>query len=124
MKRKKLRTFKITNPVYQYIVFIRIGGTVEEAEAWFFKKFEIAPENRGATASCCHARTLFFDNERSHVIWFDSLPGAGVVSHEAFHSVNHVLRHCGVKAPMEYENEEIWAYLLTWTVQQIGGKIW
>ena len=73
----------------------------------------------GIGAACC----LYIENEPSHLIWFDEVPGGGVAAHEALHSVRHIAITIGLGELCE-ANEEAYAYLLAWTVREIGKNFW
>ncbi|WZO97327.1 hypothetical protein EP7_004352 [Isosphaeraceae bacterium EP7] len=119
---KRIRSFKIENDVWQYVLFVRVGGTREQAESWFDKTFG-EPQSLAWLSKCRNATTFYRTDERSHLIWFDAKPGGGIVSHEALHSVQHVLSHSGL-GPLSEATEEAYAYLLGWTVMQIGLRLW
>lgn len=112
-----VKAFKLDNEVWAYTLFIRIGGTREQAEQWLDKKFKRKIETRkGPTAT-----TFFHPELRDHLIWFNEKPGCGLIAHESFHSVMHVLGHCRLGPPCE-ANEEAFAYLIGWTAKEIARK--
>ncbi|MDX1463960.1 MAG: hypothetical protein R3359_12955 [Marinirhabdus sp.] len=120
-KKTAIRTFKVVNDVWSYAIFVRIGGSVEQAAKAMDKLFEssFAEDNSNPHAL---ARCFLLDNEKSHLIWFRESPGAGLLTHEVLHSVHHVLDCSGMQ--LNRETEEAYAYLIDWTVRQIGFKIW
>lgn len=121
-KRERVKTYKIINQTWQYALFLRVGGTVEAATRWFDKKFDVDSDDSANISA--DARTSYVTDERSHLIWFKHhCPGAGLIAHEAFHSTKHVLTHAGL-GPLNDETEEAFAYLLMWTVREIGQRIW
>lgn len=128
--KPKIVRFSKVNDVYQYRLFVILGGTGKEAERWMLKKFKAdkvnsspddepaSPEkrNRGAT--------LYLPGESSHVLWFSLLsPGAGIISHEALHSVHHISRVIGLGGLTD-DTEEAYAYLVAWTVTAVTGRAW
>lgn len=118
-KKTKPTVHRFINDVYQYALFVRIGGTREHALRWFEKKFNVAEHESKATV---HGSMIFMDDERSHMIWLADAKNLGILAHEALHSVNHVMRGAGV-GPMCEDNEEAYAYLLQWTVNRIAGAV-
>ena len=126
-KKNKIITFKLINPVFLYAVFIRIGGNKEDAIKFFEKKFEIEASEISARnqneSACLAGSTIFSDGESSHLVWFDSVPGAGIASHEGLHSTIHALTECGL-GPIDENNEEAYAYCLQWFLRKLGEKIW
>lgn len=116
-KKHKPTVHRFINDVYQYALFVRIGGTKEGAVRWFEKKFNVAEHESMATVQ---GSTIFLDEERSHMIWLADLNNIGILAHEALHSVQLVMTHAGV-GPMCKQNEEAYAYLLQWTVNRIVG---
>jgi hypothetical protein len=119
MKRKKLKTFSFVNPIYDYRVFIRVGGTKDEAITWASKKFDCNFGSSKPSQACA----FLPEDDSSHMIWFKDIPGGGVVSHESLHSAAHVLRHVGV-GPLTDETEEAYTYLTGWTAREIGRRLW
>ena len=117
----KTRTFKIENPVWSYVIFVRVGGSDEQAAKATDKLFgsNIHDDGPGLDAA---GRCFLPGGEKSHVIWFKNIPGVGLLSHESFHSVHHVLQLSGLA--LNNETEEAYAYLLDWTVKEIGFRIW
>lgn len=114
-----VRTFALHNEVWCYTLFIRIGGTREQAERWIDRKFKKNGKIReGPTAT-----TFYLDSERDHLIWFLERPGTGIIAHEAFHSVLHVCRHLRLGPPCD-ANEEAYAYLIEWTARQIARRVY
>lgn len=124
-KRNSVRSFRLTNDTWQYVLFIRLGGTKEQAVEWFEKKFgEPAMFASGSDQPRLLGSCIYRDDEKSHLIWFaDKSPGAGIVCHEALHSTAHALRASGL-GPLTLENEEAYAYLQMWTVMQIARRVW
>jgi hypothetical protein len=128
LKRKlkpRLRTFRIQNPVWQYVLFVRAGGTRDEAERWFRRQFGEPPEvSSDGQLWATSAMTFSRRTEKSHLIWFESLkPDGAIVAHEAVHSVTHALQASGL-APLTEQTEEAYAYLVQWTVKVIGDRLW
>ena len=121
-KKIKVKTYKVLNPVYSYALFLRIYGTKEEALSWFDKKFE-CEQPAVNNLSAKEGSFIFTPSKRSHLLWFGDIPGGGLAAHEALHSVKHVLEHAGL-GPLNNDTEEAYAYLLDWTVRQIGCKLW
>lgn len=117
---KRITAFKLENEVWQYALFVRVGGTREQALRWFERKLCGAPETE---KSGPYATTFYRNDERSHLIWFEEVPGGGTAAHEALHSVKHVLAHVGL-GPLSDDTEEAYAYLLQWTVSEIGRRLW
>ena len=137
MKRKrkpKSVCFKLSNLVWQYALFVRAGGTEEQAERWFRRAFQV-PDAEFSQVRKSRTRTLAHDvgtsattwtkqDEKSHMIWFEACqPSASIVAHEAVHSASHVLGTSGL-APQVPETEEAYAYLVQWTVGSIGNRLW
>jgi len=56
-------------------------------------------------------------------MWFEDTPNGGTVAHEAFHSVIHALTTKCLGRPCD-ANEEAYAYLIGWTVQEIAKRVW
>lgn len=116
---KKPRTWRIDNPVYNYSLFVRHGGTVAEANRWANSKVggdftKDSPSTRG--------RCYFDEDWPDHAIWLHVQSGSATVSHEALHSVSHIMRHVGI--PLLGDTEEAYCYLLAWTVGEIASRIW
>lgn len=119
---KKIRTFKIQNDVWRNMLFVRLGGSGDQALKWFERKFGENPKPTVVAES--NGSTIYDTGEKSHLIWFsEQKPSGSLVSHEALHSVKHVLT-CSGLGPLTDETEEAYAYLLGWTVRQIGRKVW
>lgn len=116
---RKVVSFRIQNDTWNYVVFVRIGGTIHEAEEWFEKKFQTGEREYRPFSN---ARMIAIEGEKSHLLWFERTPDEGRLAHEAFHSVAHVLRESGLRS-MRSSNEECFAYLLEWTVNEIALKI-
>lgn len=120
MSTLKVRTKKITNQVYPFALFLRLGGTKEQAAKWFEAKFEIQEYETYRSAM---ATTFVLTNEPSHLIWFKEVPGAPIIAHEALHSVKHILSTMGLER-LQDANEEAYAYMMQWTVNQIVEWMW
>jgi hypothetical protein len=116
----KVREWKIVNPVYHYVILIRQGGTLKQAIAWAKKKLGCEFRIKGHVTV---GRIFIKDDEITHCIWFPEKPGGGTVAHEAYHSIMHVMESVGMERPTR-ENEEAYAYLLAWTVIEIGRLLW
>lgn len=119
----KLKSFKIENPLYSYVVFIRVGGSRDAAIAWTEKKFKGKVWPLNSVLSRDNATCFFLEGEPSHVIWFSAEPRASMIAHEAFHSSYHVLKTAGMGA-LDEGNEEAYAYLIQWTVSEITKRVW
>jgi hypothetical protein len=65
--------------------------------------------------------TTFGGRGKSHCMWFpDCRPSESTVAHEACHSVILVMSELQMHSPVRNDlNGEAWAYLLSWTVEQI-----
>jgi hypothetical protein len=62
--------------------------------------------------------TTFGGAGKSHCVWFPNRrPSESTVAHEACHSVIFVMTELQMNCPVR--NDEAWAYLLGWTVEQI-----
>lgn len=120
-KKPKVKTVRFVNDVWQYVLFVRIGGTKEQAVQWFEKRFDLKPAEFGKDSSrgCC----IYANGESSHLIWFDDIPGGALAAHEAFHSAVHIGIESGL-SPVCEQNEEAYAYLIAWTVHEIGRRFW
>lgn len=124
MKKNAVKSFRLDNLVWQFSIFVRVGGTKEQAHDWFCKKFEI--EEAGwldSEQSATNARCFFNGDKTDHLIWFNAVPGASVLAHEALHSAHHVLTRKGL-GKLSDETEEAYAYLIQWIVRQIAEKVW
>lgn len=119
-KPPKIRRLKLVNSVYPYVLFVIAGGERGAAKSWFEKKFSIPVKER----TLAYGTTFTKEGELSHLIWFSSLkPSASTIAHEAVHSVRHALFTVG-EEPLCHQNEEAYAYLLSWTVNEISRKLW
>lgn len=116
-KERAIRTFKLINRVWQYALFVRIGGTQDQAKKWFVKKFNADPTLQSGPEG-----TVFYLRDTStHVMWFSGPPSPALCAHEAFHSVLHVLTFKGLGPPSD-TTDEAYAYLIQWTVENILSR--
>lgn len=124
MKTPAVKTYRVINPLYNYALFVRIGGTWQQAHDWFVQKFgPPGAKDASRMGRCKHATTFYAEGEPSHMIWFDDRPGAAIVAHEALHSTVHLMKTIGM-GPLCEENEEAFAYLQMWVVAAIGDRLW
>lgn len=68
MRKQTVKTWRIDNPVYNYSLFLRCGGTIAEANAW--AKRVIGFECDVDTDDAC-GRTYLPDDSNDHAIWLD-----------------------------------------------------
>lgn len=120
---RKLRSYKLYNPVYDYDIYVKVGHNPEQLLSWFDGLLNC--DSSGVTNMDSNlAVTLKREDMLSHAIWFKyPKPPARVVAHEAFHSVVHIMRVLG-RTDCTREAEECWACLLDWTVREIGKRVW
>lgn len=89
-KKTKPTVHRFINDTYQYALFVRIGGSREDALRWFEKKFSAEqPDVRDGSGPT--GTTFYKKYETTHLIWFAETPTPGITAHEALHSVRHVL---------------------------------
>lgn len=125
-KRRQPYQFRIINETWQYAVIVRIGGTEEQTMKAFERHFPSDnPDKLKASrkATRLAGRTIYRDGESCHMLWFPSIPNGGIVAHEAIHSALHVFRVKGMNA-LPPDSEEALCYLVQWTVNEIGRRVW
>jgi len=119
---KRARSWTVTNDVYGYDLFLRVGGSAVAANRWVDKLLGTDSECNEEDEASTAAVTFTSESNTSHAIWFRDKPDAGTVAHEAVHAVYHVFRNIGI-GELSSENEEAFAYLTDWTVRQIWSRI-
>lgn len=116
---KKPRTWRIDNPVWDYNLFVRHGGSSTDATRWAERKLGGEFADIDGSVGICFAH----DGQTNHAIWLSQKAGIGTLAHEALHSVAHIM-HVKAMEPMSPANDEAYCYLLGWTVAEIGSRIW
>jgi len=106
--------------VYDYDIHLQIGGELDAFQKKLLKGLRLPAEPAGIGD---YLACTICPEHRTHGIWFsEPRPALPVISHEALHSVGHVLRQMGF-GPMTEELEETYAYLLMWTVEEIWNRV-
>ena len=108
----------IYNPVYQYEVVVFAGTPYKTAAKFAQKKLGFDPICSDTRIGCCIRHNQVF----SHILWFkDKKPHYSTIAHEAIHSVYHIMDQ--LEAKINFDNEEVFAYLHTWTMDEIIKKL-
>lgn len=118
---KKPRTWRIDNPVYRYSLFLRVDENLDRARRWAEQK--LGTQFSKSAKDSTHGRIFLPDDSADHAIVFRGKPGGGVAAHESLHAVCHVMDQRGMER-MSPANDEVYCYLLQWTVSEIGKRLW
>lgn len=123
-KTKPLKSYRIQNDVYSYVLYLLAWGTQDKANAWATKKLE-PNQPFDLFNEYMQGRCYFVGDGKSHVLYlpYGDGTGIGTVAHEALHSVHHVLSRSGMQA-LSDETEEAYAYLMDWTMREIVRRIY
>jgi len=111
MKTKKPRHFEIYIPIYHLTIYVRLGGTTQQAYNYASKKLDYSPplQDDGSDAS---GKFLAVPGKNDLCLWFKELkPSISCVVHEIFHAVCYIYQVRGIW-PLTESNEEAFAYLL------------
>ncbi|UOF79944.1 hypothetical protein [Caudoviricetes sp.] len=119
MLKEKVNQWRFHNSVYDYTVYLRVGGTIKEAAAEFNRLFNCTEEEDGTCEACVFCAEGYSNN----FIWFKEKPQAWLIAHESLHSVIFAMEAIGVPHCTP-ENQEIYAHLLEWTVKNLTRRIW
>lgn len=117
-KKPAIVRFHFDDPIYECRIFVCVGGSVDDCDARLDKMWGIERKVVNSLAGRCFLPSTCKDC----AVWFPSVPGGGIVAHEAFHLTTHILTRSGLK--FVPESEEAWAYHLAWIVRQIAKKVW
>jgi len=117
----KAASFKIVNDTWNFVSYVRIGGTVEEAKKAFDRL--VGPSDvKNALTDSTWATFFWAHGKKSHLLWFADNPTCGLLAHEALHAAYHVLREAGV-GPLNDDTEEVYTYLVQWIVDGIANGV-
>lgn len=116
-----MKTYHADNDLYGYRLYLTVGGDSNKAARWLADK--LGEDYTDIEHSQPAARTIYSPLHRDHMIWFEQTPVGSCAAHEAFHSACHVMRYVGI-GTLSKDSEEAYAYLIGWTVAQIGNKFW
>ena len=93
------------------------GTTFNKARDMASKKME-CNFSPNVSANACVFNVPHISNQ---VVWFNSKrPTAGLIAHEAFHTVYHALSVKGLT--LTDSSEEAYAYCLDWTIREFNKK--
>lgn len=109
----------IRNPIYNYSLVIFAGGSVKSAKRYVeVKTGAVFKDESECLEACC----ITVVGCKNHVLWFESVrPKYSTITHECAHSVSHVFRELGAR--LSEDTEEVYAYLLDWTVAEVLRKL-
>lgn len=113
-KKQKINYKEITNPLFYYVIVVFNGTPYKEAQDFAEEKLQVKFNDMEPVEAC-----VFTASDCSnHVVWFNKKkPRLDTIIHESFHSTHHSLERKRVKLSME--SDEVYAYLLEWTVTEI-----
>lgn len=109
--KRKVKHFEIYVPIYHLSIYVRLGGTTQEAYNYASKRLDYSPplQDDGSDAS---GKFLAITNRNDLCLWFKDLkPNINYIVHEIFHAVCYIHQTRGVW-PLTDSNEEAFAYLL------------
>jgi hypothetical protein len=118
-RRKHLRPkrFILKPGIFPGEYFVQIGGTENEALAWWTDKIGanyLPYEDSPRSASFMHG------DFPGGLIWLSNGKCAGAVAHECLHAVFHTMRCIGMGT--EPASEEVFCYMLDWLTEKLTAR--
>ena len=124
MKRKQPIRFVLDCDLYCANIYVSVGGSAKDAVKWWHQKIGFKGPIDATDDHERRVGTVFsVEGNMGCLIWLWSPSiGVGTLSHECFHATCRILDHTGMRCVNE--NEEAYAYLLTWISREVALKIW